>query len=120
MWDQWSDQDIPKSNFFKFDKVGAVVVGVLVAVEDKPAKDNFPAQRVFTLKQRDGALVKVGISMQKDYVISRASQARLGDMVKFEYKKDVPSSKKGMQPAKSIEVYVKHVATSEDDLGPAF
>ena len=105
----FSEGNIPESNFFKFENVGDKVGGILVESEDKPAKDNFPAQRVFTLKQEDGSFVKVGISLLKSYVISRASQAQFGDLLGFEFKKEIPASVKGFSPAKSIEVYVKHL-----------
>src|SRR3990167_4584715 len=106
--DLWNEENIPSSNFFKFDKIGARVSGNLVAVEDKPGKDGFGPQRVFSLKQEDGSIFKVGISLAKDYVIGRANSAKMGDLVGFEYKKDVPSTRgKGFAAAKSIEVYVK-------------
>src|SRR3990167_10425686 len=113
--DLFNEENVPESNFFKFEEVGDKVGGILVESEDKPAKDNFPPQRVFTLKQEDGSFVKVGISMMKSYVISRASQAKFGDMLGFEFKKEIPSATKGFSPAKSIEVYVKHLASSDEE-----
>lgn len=113
--DLFNEENIPESNFFKFETPGDKVAGILVETEDKPAKDNFPPQRVFTLKQADGTFVKVGISLGKAYVIARAAQARMGDLLGFEYKKDVPSQTKGFAPAKSIEVYVKHINNSEEN-----
>lgn len=105
----YSDENIPESNWFKFEKVGDKVGGVLVETKDKPAKDQFPAQRVFTLKQKDGELVNVGISLNKEYIVGRANAAKMGDTLGFEFKKEVASATKGFAPAKSIEVYVKHV-----------
>ena len=107
--DLFNEENVPESNFFKFEKVGDKVAGILVEVDDKPAKDHFPPQRVFTLKQEDDTFVKVGIPMTKDYVISRAGQAKFGDLLGFEFKKEIPSVTKGFSPAKSIEVYVKHI-----------
>lgn len=105
----FSEENIPESNWFKFTTVGDKVMGTLVEVKDKPAMDVFPPQRVFTLKQKDGELINVGISMNKDYIIGRANSAKLGDLLGFEFKKEIPASKKGFSPAKSIEVYIKHV-----------
>lgn len=113
--DLFQKNNVPESNFFKFDKVGDKVGGNLVAVEDKPAKDQYPAQRVFGLKQKNGSIMKVGIPLHKDYVIGRANAAKMGDLLGFEFTKEIPASKKGLHPAKSIEVYVKHIAPSIED-----
>jgi len=106
--DLFNDENVPESNWFKFDKVGDRVSGILVEVTDKEGKGDFPAQRVFDLKQDDGTIIHVGISLKKDYVIGRANTAKMGDTVGFEFKKIIEPKVKGYQPAKSIEVYVKH------------
>lgn len=103
----YSDTNVPPSNWFKFEKVGDRVGGTLVSVETKPGKDNLPDQEVFTLKKSDGQLVKVGIAKHKDYVLARARTANLGDELGFEFKKVIPAKVRGMNPAKSIEVYVR-------------
>lgn len=108
--DLFSEDNIPESNWFKFEKVGDRVSGEIVEISEKPAKDIFPARRVFTLKQKDGEFMNVGISMNKNYLIGRTNSAKLGDIIGFEFKKEVPSSTKGFAAAKSIEVYIKHVA----------
>lgn len=113
--DLFQDDNVPESNFFKFEKVGDRVGGILVEVQDKAGKDPFPAQRVFTLKQKDGALINVGIALHKDYIIGRANTAKLGDMLGFEFVKEIPPSNKGFHPAKSIEVYVKHIVKEEEE-----
>ena len=110
--DLFDEKNIPESNWFKFEKVGDSVGGILVEVTDKPAKDIFPAQRVYTLKKSDGEMVNVGISMNKDYIIGRANSAKLGDILGFKFVKEVPSATKGFAAAKSIEVFVKHVEGS--------
>lgn len=105
----FSQDNVPDSNWFKFEKVGDKIMGTLVEIKDKPAKGVFSAQRVFTLKNDDGELSYVGISLEKDYIIGRANSAKLGDLLGFQFVKEVPSATKGFAPAKSIEVYVKHV-----------
>ena len=113
--DLFTEENIPESNWFKFTKVGDRVSGEVVSISEKPAKDAFPAQRVFTLKQKDGEMINVGISMNKDYLIARTNSVKLGDILGFEFKKEVPSSLgKGYANAKSIEAYVKHVDHSTD------
>lgn len=111
--DLFTEDNVPESNFFKFEKVGDRVGGILVEVQDKPGKDPFPAQRVFTLKQTDGSLMNVGIPLHKDYIIGRANTAKLGDMLGFEFTKEIPASSKGFHPAKSIQVFVKHLVPED-------
>lgn len=116
--DLFSEENIPESNWFKFEKVGDRVSGELVEVFEKPAKDMYPAQRCFMLKQKDGSLVNVGIKKTSDYLMGRTNSVQPGDMVGFEFKKEVPSTKKGYAPAKSIEVYIKKGTpkTEEDEV----
>lgn len=114
----FNDENIPESNWFKFEKVGDKVGGILLEIQDKPAKEVFGPQRVFTLKKANGDLVNVGIPLAKDYVIGRANSAKLGDWLGFAFVKEVPSATKGFAAAKSIEVYVKHIEKPEDAFGP--
>ena len=111
--DLFNEENVPPSNWFKFDKVGVKVSGTLVSTDDKPERDGMPSQMVYTLKQKDGTFVNVGIAKHKDYVVMRANTARMGDVLGFEYKKDIPAKVKGHHPAKSIEVYVKKTAQGE-------
>lgn len=112
----FSEDNVPESNWFKFEKVGDKVMGTLVEIKDKPAKDVFAAQRVFTLKNEDGEFTNVGISLEKDYIIGRANSAKLGDLLGFKFVKEIPPSKKGFSPAKSIEVYVKHIEQPKEGI----
>ena len=109
----FEESNIPESNWFKFEKVGDKVGGTLVEIKDKPAVGVYSAQRVFSLKKLDGEIVNVGISLNKDYIISRANSAKLGDILGFQFVKEVPSVTKGFAPAKSIECYVKHVEQNQ-------
>lgn len=118
-WD-FNDADKAEANWFKFDKIGSRVAGEVVDMHEKPAKDAFPAQRVFVLKQSDGELVNVGISMNKDYVIQRTNRVAVGDRLGFEYTKDIPASTRGYAPAKSIEVYWKQAETKKAEEGLDF
>jgi len=111
----FDENNVPESNWFKMEKVGDRVSGEVVEVSEQPAKGEFPAQRVFTLKQKDGTLMKYGAKYPKmvgdkmqgsDYLISRSNKVECGDMVGFEFKKEIPPSQKGFNPAKQIEIYV--------------
>lgn len=114
--DLFKDENVPESNWFKFEKVGDKVGGVLVEVQDRPAKDVFPASRVFKLKQPDDSIINVSIPLNKDYVIGRANSAKMGDILGFAFLKEIPSVTKGFAAAKSLEVYVKHVEQAKDDV----
>ncbi len=103
-WDFSADEKA-EAQWAKFDRIGARYSGVVEEVYEKPGQDAFPAQRVFVLKQSDGEIINVGISMNKDYVIQRTNRVQPGDKLGFEYTKDIPASTKGYAPAKSIEVY---------------
>jgi hypothetical protein len=114
--DDWgfSEADIPKSNFFKFEKVGDSIAGVL---DDSPytkeGTDGFPAQVIYPLATKDGDVVNVGIKKFKtdgvalNYVVQSLKKARKGDVIKFVYTKEIPATKKGYKPAKSITPYLK-------------
>lgn len=107
----FDEKDIPQSAWFKFLKEGDSISGEVVGLSEKKSTDpQFPDQRIFHLKKKDGSVMNVGIPVTKDYIISRTNNVKLGDLIKFEFKKSIPSTKgKGFAPAKSIEVYVKHV-----------
>jgi hypothetical protein len=104
--DFFTEENVPESNWFKFDKVGDRVMGEVVDIYNKPSKDPmYKDQKVFVMKKQTGELVNVGISVDKDYLIGRTNMVVVGDMLGFEFKKEIPASKKGFKPAKSIEVY---------------
>lgn len=113
----FSDENVPPSNFFKFETPGDRVSGEVVEMYDAPAKGNFPPQKVFCLKQKDGSIVNVGIAVHKTYLITRTKSVQMGDKLGFEFKKFVPSFTKGNADAKSIEVYIKHAEKKDDGFG---
>lgn len=111
----FNDENVPESNWFKFEKVGDKVSGIVAenpSVKEDPSGE-FGPQRVFKLQQEDGSIINVGISMKKDYVIQRTNHVRQGDKVGFLFKEEIPASKKGYAPAKSIVPYVQ--TTPEGD-----
>ena|SRR3990167_4402338 len=107
--DIFDEKNIPESNWFKFEKVGDKISGeVLEIVEKSSTNPTFPSQRVFTVKKNDGEILNVGIKTTSDYLMTRTKNVKAGDMIGFEFKKEIPAKVKGYSPAKSIEVYVKH------------
>ena len=105
--DFYNEDNIPESNWFKFEKVGDRVKGEIIEMYDAPAKGAFPSQKVFVLKQDDGTSLNVGVSFNKKYLIERTRTAELGDMLGFEFKSEIKSATPGFAPAKSIEAYLK-------------
>lgn len=113
--DLFDEKNIPESNWFKFEKVGDRVSGTVVEIFEKPEKDAFPAQRCYTLKQKDGSLINVGVKKTSDYLMGRTNQVTIGDDLGFEFKKEIPAKTKGHHPAKSIEVYVRKGTPTPDE-----
>lgn len=103
----FSDENEAKANWFKFEKIGDAVKGTLVGRSVKPARDVFPEQEVYELKQEDGSTVNVASS--KNYVRNIMRRVKYGQIVGFRYDSDYQTDankKKGMAPAKTIKVYV--------------
>ncbi len=99
-------ENIPASNWFRFNKVGDKVSGELVSVKEQPSTTvGFPDQRVFTLRTKDGKLMNVGIKVTSSYLMARTESVAAGDSLGFEFTKEIPPKVKGHHPAKSIEVY---------------
>lgn len=112
--DIFDQENVPPSNWFKFEEVGDRISGELLEIQDRPAKDQFGESRVFTLRTKDGGIWMVSIPIAKTYVIGRAARAELGDTLGFEFKKEIASSTKGFAPAKSLEVYLVKKAKSDE------
>lgn len=102
----FSDENIAQAAWFKFDKIGDAVKGTLLSRRHQPGVDNYPAQEVYELKQEDGDIINVGFSVNKKYVLDRMRNVKIGQIVGFMFKSEIPSKTKGYAPAKSIEVYV--------------
>ena len=115
----WDDEDIfdesnvPKSNWFKFEKVGDKVAGVLRDKYEKAGGEGFQDQIVYVLETKTGDSVSVGIKKTNDYVNLRLTKARAGDKLGFEFEKEIPPASKGKKPAKSIKPFL--VMTPEGD-----
>ena len=118
--DIFNEENIPESSWFKFEKVGDRVSGEVLEVSEKKSNNpTFPDQRVFMIKKNDGEIVNVGLKTTSDYLMTRTKNVKPGDMIGLEFKAEIPAKVKGYSPAKSIEVYVKHVDNTpevEDDV----
>ena len=104
--DFFSDENIAQATWFKFENVGDSVKGTLLSKRTQKGVDQFPDQEVYELRQEDGTIVNIGISVNKRYIIDRVRNVKLGQIVGFMFKDEKASKTKGYAPAKSIEVYV--------------
>lgn len=116
--DLFDEKNIPASNWFKFEKVGDKVSGVVDEIFTKAGSDGFKDQKVFALKQEDGSVINVGVSIDKTFIIQRTNKVRAGDILGFEFQKEIPAQTKGHHPAKSIIPYIKY--TEEGDAAREF
>ena len=107
--DLFNEENIPASNWFKFDVVGAKVSGIVEEISTKKGSDGFKDQKVFALKQEDGSVMNVGISVDKTFILQRTNKVRVGDLLGFEFQKEIPATTKGHHPAKSIIPYIKYL-----------
>lgn len=110
LFDKSNEADSP---WFKFQKIGDRVSGKLVERSHQPEKEGFQAQEIYHLEQTDGVIMKVAIPVSKVGTISRANSARMGDILGFEFEKEIPAEKKGKHPAKALKVYIKRAVKEE-------
>lgn len=119
--DIFNDNNIPASNWFKFDKVGDKVGGVIVSRRDKGAVGSMPAQITFVLKNVSGIMNGVAFSeaemnvgvKDNDFFRPRLAKTQPGDKLGFHFKEEIPSRVKGNHAAKSIQPF--HVPLNADE-----
>lgn len=112
--EEFSDEYVPSSNWFKFEEVGNSIKGTLVDRYDKESKDEtMPDQVIFVLRKCEVNGEKmnpeeewnVGIKKSNTYILSRMKNVKLGQRVGFLFEKEIEPSRKGMHPAKSIKPF---------------
>ena len=94
------------TGWFKFAEVGDKVGGVVRDMWEAEERDGYPAQRCFTLEQEGGGLINVGIK-RTSFLVARTDQVQIGDLLGIRFEKEIPPSKKGFHPAKSLIVFTK-------------
>lgn len=115
----FTEDNIPTSSWFKFNKVGDRVMGEVVSIADQPSNNPMYAdQMVFALKQKDGSVVNVGVKKTSSYLMGRTKGVENGDILGFEFKAEIPAKTKGYNPAKSIECYLKKCEVSSSSVQP--
>ena len=110
--DFFSPENIPQSNWMKFNKVGDTVKGTLTETFDKRGNGTLPDQKVFVLSDveingiaQEGS-TNVAIKTANSYVLERVKRAKFGQIIGFKFEKEIPPSKPGLNPAKSITPYL--------------
>lgn len=103
--EKWEGGQEVQSSWFKFVTVGDKIKGTLINKQLQKGQNNFPDQWVYELLLEDGAVMNVPISVNKAGTIARLRNVKLGQIIGFEYEKDIPSKGKGFAPAKAIKVW---------------
>ena len=99
-------RDLAGDNWFKFAEVGDKVGGIVRDIFENPARDQFPAQRCFTLEQGGGELINVGLK-RISYILTRTDMLQVGDQLGIKFEKEIPPKVKGFNPAKSMVIFTK-------------
>jgi len=99
-WDQVADV---QSNWFKFENVGDRIKGTLLGKELKKGTD-YPDQWVYQLRDEDGIVWNVGVSVNKVGTIGRLNNCKVGQIIGIWFEKEIESKRAGFAPAKCLTV----------------
>lgn len=103
--DGWDKGQEVKSSWFKFEKVGDNIKGTLTGMRHQPSNDpGFPDQQVYEIKDEQGNMWNVGISVKKQGTVQRLNNCKIGEIIGIWFEKEIPSDKKGFAPAKALKV----------------
>jgi hypothetical protein len=106
MTDEFQGAKEVLSNWMKFENIGDKIKGTLINKRfAKSQQEGMPDQWVYELKKEDGQVWNVGISVNKQGTIQRLNSCKLGEIIGVLFEKELPSSKKGFKPAKSLKVF---------------
>lgn len=98
----------PESAWFKFDKVGDSIQGILVQ-EPYVKEGDFGAQTIYVIQKADGSEFNVPLKNTTHAVqVRQLKTARVGDLIAFKLSQLVDTGK--INPAKSIEVRIRHLS----------
>ena len=122
--DIYSQENIPTSNWMKFQEVGDACKGTFVEKFRKEWDGVMPDQIVFVLTNAKKQKLKiengepvwieweeqvetlnVWIKATNDFILNRLKNVEPWDIIAFAFLKTIPAKKKGYNPAKSIMVY---------------
>jgi hypothetical protein len=121
----WEGANEVKSNWFKFENVGDNVKGTLTARRKQESDSpNFPDQYVYELKDEEGNMWNVGISVKKSGTVQRLNSCKIGQIVGILFSEEIPATTKGFANTKVLKVvefgmdkdYEAFEADSKDDI----
>ena len=102
--DEWAEAQEVQSNWFKFVKVGDKIKGTLINKRyQKSNVAGYPDQWVYEIKDANGEVQNVGISVSKPGTIQRLNACKAGDIIGILFEKE-GEKKKGFFPAKFLKV----------------
>lgn len=102
-----------QSNWMKFENIGDFITGTLTGTFDKEWGDDLPDQIIYQCvnctvngEVQDPTVEwNVGIKARSTFVNSRMAKVKHGQKFKIVFEKEIPPTKKGMNPAKSLTPY---------------
>lgn len=104
------DNIFESASFFKFTNVGDKVSGKVLQIEDSPAtilpngKEQYPAQKVFTLLKSDGTESKVGVKADRAFHMYCLHGIKTGDILFMKFESEVPNPISGYNPSKNFTI----------------
>lgn len=117
----FTSENIPESNWMKFDQIGDIVKGTLVEKTIKPAEDDFSEQTIYVLtkaqrwtstivdkKVTDAQLEEVwdiNVGISKPFVNSRMKNVQPWDIIWFAFIQEWEAPKKWYSKPKWIVPY---------------
>lgn len=105
------DSTKPESSWYKFEKIGDGVQGTLI-MEPYESEGKFGPQTVYVIQKADGTEVDVSLKNNtQKFLVQQLKSAVVGDILAFRYTGDIDTGK--INPAKKIEVRIKHVMSDE-------
>lgn len=97
-------RDLAWENWFKMEKVGAMVQGYIADVFYRAAEGQYKAQRGITLKQADGKYINVAIK-RLSFILNKTNALHIGDPLTIEFSEELPAATKGFSKTKVMSFY---------------
>lgn len=120
----YSEENIPQSNWARFETVWDAVKGTFKEVFDKEWEWEFPDQKVYvldnaktsklqvidwkvewTIEEEEVWEINVWIKVTNNYLLQRLKTVKPGDINAFAFLKEIEPKKKWYKPAKSIQIF---------------
>lgn len=121
--EEFSGDNVPKSNWMKFGEVGDNIIGSFVSKYVKPAEGVYQAQMVYILfnckvngeQMEANEEFNVGVTIREgnaNFINNKFAKVKPGQRMGLKYEKSIPASQKGFNPAKS---YLPNVFKNADE-----